>query len=223
VTGTITSDYYSQQMAHVAKPGSECDACFAGALSDAIYFAALKHTNQRRKDVAGSPYINHPLQVVYLLTQAGVSDVEILMAGVLHDTVEDTNTTLLEIEERFGATVAQMVAEVSDDKSLPKERRKQLQIEHVATASTGAKLIKLADKYSNLSDLMVNPPKGWSRAEIEGYAYWCLAVVRQVRGLNEWFDAQFDTLFAHYHITVESDAELQAHLERYYSNIKASE
>jgi guanosine-3',5'-bis(diphosphate) 3'-pyrophosphohydrolase len=137
--------------------------------------------------------------------------------------VEDTATTLLEIEERFGAIVAHMVAEVSDDKSLPKERRKQLQIEHVTTASPGAQLIKLADKYSNLSDLMDNPPQGWSQAEIEGYAYWCLAVVRQVRGLNEWFDAQFDALFTKYHITVASDAELQAHLERYYSNIKASE
>lgn len=192
-------------------------------LANACYFAALEHTQQRRKDAAKSPYINHPLQVVQLLTQAGVTDVEILMAGVLHDTVEDTGTTLKELEVRFGARVAQMVADVSDDKSLPKEVRKQLQIEHVATASPGAQLVKLADKYSNLSDLMVNPPAAWSQAEIEGYAYWCLAVVRKVRGLNAWFDAQFDALFNEYKITVASDAELQQHLDRYYANIQASE
>lgn len=118
----------------------------------------MKHKDQRRKDASKSPYINHPLQVVDLLTQAGVTDVKVLIAGVLHDTVEDTGTSYEEIQARFGKDVSSMVAEVSDDKSLSKVRRKQLQIEHVLHASEGAKLIKLADKYSNLSDLMSNPP-----------------------------------------------------------------
>ena len=192
-------------------------------LVDATYFAALKHTNQRRKNAANDPYINHPIHVVDLLCKAGIEDVDILCAGVLHDTVEDTNATLEEIELRFGARVAQMVADVTDDKSLPKQVRKQKQIEHVLVASEGAKLVKLADKYSHLSDLMSNPPSAWSPDEIQGYAYWCLAVVKQIRGLNAWFDYKFDQLFADYGIGVTTDKELQERLDQYYANIQKSE
>lgn len=94
-----------------------------------INFCALKHTNQRRKDHASTPYINHPIGVAYILTSEGnVTDPDVIMAALLHDTVEDTNTTLDEIGETFGAKIKNIVREVTDDKSLLKSTRKELQV-----------------------------------------------------------------------------------------------
>src|SRR5581483_1438704 len=153
-------------------------------LLNAIDFAAKKHKNQRRKDANATPYINHPIEVTDLLAQAAVTDVDILMAAVLHDTIEDTKTSFEELVNNFGLTVANIVMECTDDKSLPKETRKQLQISHAETMSTAAKLVKLADKYSNLSDLASNPPTSWRPEEIRGYAIWCFAVFLKLKGSN---------------------------------------
>lgn len=113
----------------------------------AIAFAADKHRNQRRKDEEASPYINHPIALADVLAnEAGVEDERVIVAAVLHDTVEDTETTEQELLRLFGKDVADIVMEVTDDKSLPKEERKRLQVEHAATISRRAKLVKLADK-----------------------------------------------------------------------------
>lgn len=126
----------------------------------AIAFAADKHRNQRRKDEEASPYINHPIALADVLAnEAGVEDERVIVAAVLHDTVEDTETTEQELLRLFGKDVADIVMEVTDDKSLPKEERKRLQVEHAATISRRAKLVKLADKICNLRDIARHPPR----------------------------------------------------------------
>src|SRR5271163_3473437 len=113
---------------------------------DAVDFAATKHRTQRRKDVDASPYINHPIALAHVLAiEASVDDDHTLVAAILHDTLEDTETSFEELKERFGALIAETVAEVTDDKTLPKLTRKALQIEHAAHLSRRAKLVKLAD------------------------------------------------------------------------------
>src|SRR5205085_5102772 len=126
-------------------------------------FAAEKHQHQRRKGASALPYINHPIQVAELLWDVGqVRDSNVLLAAVLHDTIEDTATTPDEIEKLFGKEVLALVQEVTDDKRLKDAERKRLQMEHAPHLSPGAKQIKLADKISNLQDLTQDPPKDWS-------------------------------------------------------------
>lgn len=163
----------------------------------AVNFAAKKHRSQKRKGADGEPYINHPLEVLNLLTGVGkIEDFNILIAAVLHDTIEDTETTEEEITELFGASVCAMVLEVTDDKSLPKADRKRLQVEHAPHISIGAKQIKLADKISNIRDITENPPDGWSTERRAEYVEWGEQVVAGLRGANENLEKQFDELAA---------------------------
>jgi len=156
-------------------------------LLDATSLAAFKHREQRRKDVEATPYINHPLDVARILTDAGVEDVEILMAAILHDTIEDTDTTQVELTERFGERVCALVLEVTDDKSLTKLERKRLQVLKAPAKSSGAKMIKIADKIANLRD-MKSPPVGWSEARIGAYIQFADMVARGCAGANEVLD-----------------------------------
>ncbi|XP_076792711.1 guanosine-3',5'-bis(diphosphate) 3'-pyrophosphohydrolase MESH1 isoform X2 [Arvicanthis niloticus] len=133
----------------------------AAQLLEAADFAAQKHRQQRRKDPEGTPYINHPIGVARILThEAGITDIAVLQAALLHDTVEDTDTTLDEVELHFGAQVRRLVEEVTDDKTLPKLERKRQQVEQAPHSSPGAKLVKLADKLYNLRDLNRCTPRG---------------------------------------------------------------
>lgn len=148
----------------------------------ALQFAALKHRTQRRKDVDSSPYINHPIEVATLLaTKGGVADVATLLAAILHDTIEDTETTPEELEEHFGSEVRTLVLEVTDDKRLPKAVRKRLQIEHTQLSSAKAKLVKLGDKIANLRDLTNTPPADWSVDQRREYLDWTARVVQGCR------------------------------------------
>ena len=168
-----------------------------GLLLGALAFAAEKHTAQRRKDAERSPYINHPIVVAHLLWNVGgVRDTTILIAGILHDTVEDTDTTPAEIEERFGAAVRAVVEEVTDDKSLAKATRKQLQVDRAAHKSEAARHVKLADKISNLRDMHDSPPADWSLERKREYVAWACAVVDQMRGTNAGLEAEFDAVHA---------------------------
>lgn len=163
------------------------------SLVAAINFAAKKHRLQKRKGADQEPYINHPLEVLNLLTSVGkVEDFDILIAAVLHDTIEDTQTSAEEITELFGADVRQMVLELTDDKSLPKGERKQLQIEHAPHISDGAKQIKLCDKISNIRDVTENPPDGWSKERRLDYVAWGEKVVAGLRGVNADLEFFFD-------------------------------
>lgn len=164
-------------------------------LMQAASFAARKHTGQTRKGDDAAPYINHPLEVANLLANIGkVDDFNILIAAVLHDTIEDTETTKEEITELFNAEVCGYVLEVTDDKSLPKAERKQKQIEHAPHLSNGAKQVKLADKISNITDVMKNPPAGWSLERRIEYIEWGEKVVAGLRGANADLEKHFDDL-----------------------------
>ncbi len=159
----------------------------------AIAFAADKHRNQRRKDSESSPYINHPIALVNVLAnEAGVEDECVLMAAALHDTNEDTETTEQELRRLFGKDVADIVMEVTDDKSLPKAERKRLQVEHAAHISRRAKLVKLADKICNLRDIAKSPPADWSVARKQQYFDWAKAVIDGLRGVHPGLEAVFD-------------------------------
>jgi guanosine-3',5'-bis(diphosphate) 3'-pyrophosphohydrolase len=162
----------------------------------AAAFAAEKHRNQRRKDEEASPYINHPIQLAYILVQADIEDPVVLAAALLHDTIEDTETTLDELEIIFGYEIANIVAECSDDKSLGKLERKQAQIDHAATISHKARLVKLADKIANVSDINGAPPAGWSLERKREYFDWARQVVERMRGTHKVLEARFDAEYA---------------------------
>ncbi len=166
---------------------------FAQGLLDVLHFAAGKHRDQRRKDSQESPYINHTIEVAKLIVCTGrVSDPATLQAAVLHDTVEDTETTFEELEARFGAEVAGLVKEVTDEKGLRKERRKQLQIEHAPHLSAKAKHIKIADKISNITAVTYTPPKDWSVERRLEYLTWSEQVVEGCRGINRGLESLYD-------------------------------
>lgn len=164
-------------------------------LLEAASFAAQRHTGHNRKGSNSEPYINHPLEVANLLANVGgVDDIDVLIAAILHDTVEDVGVTKEDIVKRFGERVAGLVLEVTDDKSLPKAERKQRQVEHAPHLSTGAKLIKLGDKISNITDVTNNPPADWSLDRRREYIDWGVSVVAGLRGANEGLEAKFDEL-----------------------------
>lgn len=163
------------------------------ALLRALHFAADKHRDHRRKGRDASPYINHPIEVAELLARVGgVEDVEVLQAAILHDTIEDTDATGEQLEELFGPGVRKLVEEVSDDKGLPKLERKRRQVEHAPGASDRAKLIKLADKICNVSDIAHAPPSHWTLERRAEYLAWSRSVVAGCRGVNASLEAAFD-------------------------------
>jgi guanosine-3',5'-bis(diphosphate) 3'-pyrophosphohydrolase len=168
-----------------------------GLLTRALAFAARKHRDQRRKDAEASPYINHPIALAELLVHAGgIDDPVVLAAALLHDTLEDTETTLAELRAAFGAEIAAIVAEVSDDKSLEKQERKRLQIEHAPALSHRARLVKLADKTCNLRDVADHPPAGWSLRRRQEYFDWARSVVDRIRGTHAALESVFDAAYA---------------------------
>ena len=166
-------------------------------LTRAADYAARQHIAQRRKGERAEPYINHLTEVAALLAEAtGGTDVTLLAGGLLHDTLEDTDATYEDLTQRFGPEVAALVAEVTDDKSLPKEERKRLQIDKTPSKSRRAKLLKIADKTSNLRSMVSSPPKGWTPERLRDYVGWAEQVVRSCRGLNATLDAGFDQAYA---------------------------
>ncbi|MBF0470567.1 MAG: bifunctional (p)ppGpp synthetase/guanosine-3',5'-bis(diphosphate) 3'-pyrophosphohydrolase [Gammaproteobacteria bacterium] len=166
-------------------------------LVSAIHFATDKHRQQRRKDADETPYINHPLSLLHLLvTEGSVTDPATLCAAVLHDTIEDTETTEAELYHHFGQEIASVVMEVSDDKNLPKTEQKRLQIEHAPHISERAKLVKLADKICNLRDLLTTPPVDWPSERKLAYFHWASEVVDGIRGAHPKLEELFDGLMA---------------------------
>ena len=162
-------------------------------------FAARVHAGHRRKGAAGEPYVNHVLEVAATLAEHGAPE-EVVIAGLLHDTVEDSGDdpepiTLDRLQAEFGAVVASLVAEVTDDKSLPKEARKALQIRHAINRSEGAKMLKLADKTSNLRAVVASRPAGWDHARCVEYVGWAGRVAAGLRGVNPGLEAAFDAAY----------------------------
>ncbi len=166
-------------------------------LLKALSFAAHKHKDQRRKDIHASPYINHPISLASILcNEAHVTDIEVICGALLHDTVEDTETEPEELEQTFGETIKNIVMDVTDDKSLGRLERKQAQIDHAAHISDKAKLVKLADKISNLRDVAVNPPPDWPLERRQEYFDWAKKVIDKVRGIHPGLEALFDEAYS---------------------------
>lgn len=161
----------------------------------AANFAAQRHSQQRRKGVLQEPYVNHLIEVAEILAGVGAEEI-LLTAALLHDCVEDAGVSRDELQQHFGSEVAELVLEVSDDKSLPKARRKELQVEKASSKSEGAKMLKIADKISNLRALLTSPPQDWEEQRIIEYFHWAKRVVDGCRGVNPRLDALFDETFS---------------------------
>lgn len=167
-------------------------------LLKALSFAAHKHKDQRRRDVDASPYINHPISLADILcNEAHITDIETICGALLHDTVEDTQTTDAELEQVFGKAIRDIVMDVTDEEGLSRTARKQAQIDNAASISDKAKLIKLADKISNLRDVINNPPADWTLVRRQEYFDWARRVIDQVRGVHPGLEALFDDVYSH--------------------------
>ncbi len=163
----------------------------------ALAFAAHKHRDQRRKDAGASPYINHPIALADLLVNTGgITDHVVLCAAILHDTIEDTETSHAELAAAFGHEVADVVLEMTDDKMLDKAERKALQIEQAPYLSPRARLVKIADKTCNLRDLAESPPTDWSAQRRAAYFVWAGRVVARLGCDNQALLAAFDAALA---------------------------
>jgi guanosine-3',5'-bis(diphosphate) 3'-pyrophosphohydrolase len=166
---------------------------------DAIDFAAEKHRLQMRKNKEKTPYISHPLGVAqYVMHFGEIQDTAIIIGALLHDTVEDTQTTYEEIEQRFGKQVASYVHEVSDNKKLDFSERKRQQLIDAPKKTKGAAQIKLADKLYNLQDLLHNTPEGWSRIRVERYYQWAQSVVDRLPPGNQALRSEIDSVINAY-------------------------
>jgi GTP diphosphokinase / guanosine-3',5'-bis(diphosphate) 3'-diphosphatase len=162
-------------------------------LARAWRVAAERHVDQRRKGEKAEPYVNHLAEVAELVAEATQgNDPRLVAAAVLHDTVEDTGLTQAELVAQFGVDIASLVAEVTDDKGLPKEERKRRQIDHAPQMSSRAKVLKLADKTSNIRSIAISPPSDWALERKQQYLQWGRDVVAGLRGANAWLEGQFD-------------------------------
>lgn len=166
-------------------------------IARAYALAAERHTDQRRKGAAQEPYINHLCEVAELVAVAtGGNDENLIIAAVLHDTIEDTDTSYDEILALFGKDVADLVQEVTDDTSLPSEERKRHQVQGAPRKSARAKILKLSDKTSNVRSLVRSPPAHWSEERRTTYLNWSRDVVAGLRGVHGEAEARFDEAFA---------------------------
>ncbi len=162
----------------------------------AARFASVKHVSQKRKGIAAEPYLNHLIEVAELVSMAITEpDSNVIAAAFLHDTIEDTKTSREELTEAFGADIAGLVGEVTDDKSLPKAERKRLQIDHAPGLSARAQTIKIADKISNLRGILFTPPEDWDLRRKQEYFAWARRVVDACAAPNPFLKTEFARTF----------------------------
>jgi guanosine-3',5'-bis(diphosphate) 3'-pyrophosphohydrolase len=165
----------------------------------AARFASERHSAQKRKGDAGEPYINHLIEVAELIASSSdVLDTNLVMAAFLHDAVEDVGVTPQEIEEKFGPDITGLVLEVTDDKSLPKQVRKSLQVQNAPKKSPRAQTLKLADKISNLRAILSSPPSNWSAERKREYFDWARDVVAGLQSPNRKLKEEFDRTYARF-------------------------
>lgn len=162
-------------------------------ISEAAEFAARCHTGMARKGRGNEPYVNHLAEVANLLAAAtDGSDAELVAAGWLHDTVEDAKATREELAQKFGERVAALVVEVTDDMNLSQAERRQKQVDDAPHKSPDAKMIKIADKVSNIHARLVPQLSDAQRVDLAAYVIWAEKVVAGCRGVNPMLDAKFD-------------------------------
>ena len=170
----------------------------------ALEFSSHRHRSQRRKGRREIPYINHPIEVACLLAnEGGETDPILLTAAILHDVIEDTvdsadekKELMAEISARFGEDILSVTMEVTDDKSLEKKERKRLQIEHASHISARAKKLKIADKITNLRDIIIDPPDWWTHYRIVEYLDWSEQVVNGLKGVSPELESLFFKILA---------------------------
>ena len=173
-------------------------------LRRATGFAAWKHEGQMRKGKGKIPYIHHPIEVTAILAEVGkITDLDVLQAALLHDTIEDTRTKPEELESHFGSRVRAIVLEVTDDTSLDKQTRKAKQVEHAPHLSRDAQTLKLADKISNVFDVAFSKPVDWAPERQREYFDWASRVVAGLRGCNSALEDLFDRQLAESRRTVK--------------------
>lgn len=179
-------DLFADEIDHAYHKEKSMTASEIRSICEAVNFAADKHRLQTRKNKEKTPYISHPIGVAYNLLNIGkVRDSSVIVGALLHDTVEDTQTTFEEIEQKFGKVVTGYIREVTDNKSLAQQLRKRLQVISATHKSKGAALIKLADKLYNVNDLLNNPPTDWSQTRVDSYFQWAKSVVDRLPEVNE--------------------------------------
>ncbi len=178
-------DQFAEQIDHAYHREKSITAAEVRSICEAVNFAADKHRLQTRKNKEKTPYISHPIGVAYNLLNVGkVRDSNVIVGALLHDTVEDTQTTFEEIEQKFGKVVTNYVREVTDNKTLTKEMRKRMQVISAASKSKGAAMIKLADKLYNVNDLLNSPPEDWSQSRVDIYFQWAQSVIDRLPEAN---------------------------------------
>jgi (p)ppGpp synthase/HD superfamily hydrolase len=170
-------------------------------ISRALDFAARKHVHQRRKGELAEPYVNHVTDVARILAEVtDGSEVTLIIAGLLHDTIEDQKIPHAELTDLFGKAVADLVLEVTDDMTIPKPERKLLQVANAPTRSTHAKMLRIADKISNLNSILTSPPKHWDISRRLEYFEWAKQVVAGCSGINTKLDQLFDATYQKRHL-----------------------
>ena len=204
-------------------------------IMQAMHFAAINHRKQKRGGddstlltegyLQSTPYINHPIEAANFLTSNGITDTETIVGALLHDVLEDTPATEHTIKYFFSQEIVDLVKELTDDKSLDKIQKKRAQVEKAKTCSDKAKLVKMADKYSNLFGLLIEPPSRWSKEEIQGYAYWCMGLCRSgLYGVDPVIDEEMKKLFCEHGLDNDIDSDmLNQEMEKYYRMINNSD
>lgn len=177
------------------------------ALLDGAAFAVRRHGLERRKSGDAIPYSLHPVRVARELARAGVDDPATLTAALLHDTLEDTHTSAEELEERFGPAVRRIVEEVSDDPALEKAERKRMQVETAPHLSVPARLVRIADKICNVSDVAFDPPPDWEHERRVAYVEWAERVVAGCRGVSPELEGRFDRVLGKARRELELDSD----------------
>lgn len=174
----------------------------------AAHVASVWHAHQRRKGSAQEPYVNHLLEVAELVAESpeGQNDENLIIAALLHDAIEDAKIHSSQIAEMFGADAADLVQEVTDDKTLEKQERKRLQIVNAPNKSRRAALLKLADKISNLRAVANDPPVHWPLERRREYVRWARAVVDGLPPASPWLRQKFEEAAAEAEASTENQS-----------------
>lgn len=191
-------------------------------ITKALLYASKKHKKQKRKDIEKTPYVNHLIDVMNILIKHKVKSKKVLASAILHDIIEDTDVHYEEIENKFSKKIANIVLECSDDKNLPKPERKIKQIESADKKSKSAKLVKIADKISNIKRLRDEPPSSWSKERMVGYLVWCKKVVEKLntkKSLHKTFTKIYKSEIKKYKEYTENKSE-DLILEEYLNMLK---
>jgi len=184
-------------------------------ITHALRFAAERHSSQRRKGQAKEPYVNHLAEVSELVADATEGkDVNLIAAALLHDTIEDTETSSDELVATFNNDIAQLVADVTDDKSLPKQDQKNLQVVNSRAQNMRVKLLKLADKTSNLRSLANSPPENWNTERKQAYIDWAIKVAAGLKGVNPWLEERFDEALRGAQQALQQTTNREAHVSQ---------